>query len=272
MMGARETKSRVREFWNRRACGEVYARGADVRDRLDAQRAARFRLEPFILDFAAFEEGRDQDVLEVGVGLGADHWEWARSGPRSLSGVDLTRRAIGFTRSRLELEGLRSGLMVADAENLPFGDGSFDIAYSWGVLHHTPDTRRAIDEVWRVLRRGGTAKIMLYHRFSLTGLMLWARYALLGGKPLTGLTSVFAEQLESPGTQAFSLSEVRGLFGRWSQVSLRTELAPGDLLTGEAGQRHQGIALELARRIWPRRLIRQYLKRFGLFVLISARK
>jgi ubiquinone/menaquinone biosynthesis C-methylase UbiE len=57
-------------------------------------------------------------------------------------------------------------LRVADAEALPFADASFDLFYSHGVLHHTPDTARAISEAYRVLRPGGQAMVMLYHKNS----------------------------------------------------------------------------------------------------------
>jgi ubiquinone/menaquinone biosynthesis C-methylase UbiE len=116
------------------------------------------------------------DVLEVGVGMGADHLEWARHMPRSLSGIDLTERAIAHTATRLALYGLRSDLRVADAEKLPFRDASFDLVYSWGVLHHSPDTPRAVREVLRVLRPGGLARVMIYHAHSMVGYMLWLRY------------------------------------------------------------------------------------------------
>ena len=71
----------------------------------------------------------------------------------------------------------------ADAEHLPFPDDSFDIVYSWGVLHHSPDTPQAFSEAHRVLRPGGTLRAMIYHRPSIVGLMLWARYGFAAGRP-----------------------------------------------------------------------------------------
>ena len=178
-----EAKQAVHDFWERASCGEeAYARGGSSRERLEAQARARYELEPYIRQFARFESGRGLDVLEVGVGMGADHLEWARHMPRSLSGIDLTERAIAHTATRLALYGLRSDLRVADAEKLPFRDASFDLVYSWGVLHHSPDTSRAVREVLRVLRPGGVARVMIYHAHSMVGYMLWLRYALLAGR------------------------------------------------------------------------------------------
>lgn len=265
-------KSAVAEFWEQASCGEVYADGAAAREFYDSQSKARYELEPFIFGFAQFPEGRGRDVLEIGVGMGADHLEWAKSHPRSLTGIDLTERAVAFTRERLGIYGLSSDVRQGDAERLPFSDDSFDIVYSWGVLHHSPDTPRAVDEVYRVLRPGGAAKIMVYNRRSIVGLLLWIRYALLAGRPGRSLGEVYSEQLESPGTKAYTEQEIRRIFAKFSRVETSVQLSVGDLMEGAAGQRHQGAALAMAKRVWPRRIIRKLLPRYGLFLLISAVK
>ena len=113
---------------------------------------------------------------------------------------------------------------------------------------------------------------MIYHTWSLIGLMLWLRYALLRMRPFTSLKTLYARYLESPGTKAYSVSEARQLFAAFSDVRIKTVLTHGDLLSSDAGQRHQGMALNLARKIWPRRLIRRLLPNAGLFMLIEARK
>jgi len=205
------------------------------------------------------------------VGLGADHQRFAEAGAR-LTGIDLTPRAVEHTRRRLALFGLSSDLSVGDAEALEFPDASFDVVYSWGVLHHSPDTPGAIDEVWRVLKPGGIARIMIYHTWSMIGIMLWVRYALLRLRPWTSMRTLYARHLESPGTKAYSIAEARWLMRRFESVRIRTVLTHGDLLSSGAGQRHGGPALTMARALWPRRLIQTMLPRAGLFMLIEARK
>jgi len=265
-------KAAVQEFWNRASCGEVYAQGDSWRTQLEQQARVRYDLEPYIPEFARFEEGRGLDVLEVGVGMGADHLEWAKSEPRSLSGVDLTPRAVAHTSRRLGLYDLRSRLEVSDAENLPFPTDAFDLVYSWGVLHHSPDTPKAIREVWRVLRPGGRARVMIYHKYALVGYMLWLRYGLLAGRPGRGLADIYAHHLESPGTKAYTRDEAREMFGRFSKVEVATRLCFGDLLQGEVGQRHQDALLRTAKAVWPRWLIRRLLPGHGLALTIEATK
>lgn len=264
-------KKAVHDYWNAASCGEVlYLKGEDEAA-YRAQGRKRYELEPYIESFANFTEAAGRTVLEIGVGLGADHEQFAINGAH-LVGVDLTARAVEHTRKRLAAQGLSSHLQVADAENLPFADGSFDVVYSWGVLHHSPNTHKAIDEVRRVVRTGGDVRIMVYHKHSMVGYMLWIRYGLLTGRPWRSLSSIYAEYLESPGTKAYSVAEVRKMFSAFSEVKIRTVLTHGDLLESDAGQRHGGLILSLARKIWPRRLIRWLFPNLGLFMLIEAKR
>lgn len=264
-------KDLVRDFWNEASCGErLYLEGADADD-YRRQARHRYELEPYIVPFADFAGARGLKVLEIGVGLGADHQRFAESGA-TLTGVDLTERAITHVRHRLAASGLRSDLQVADAESLPFADGSFDRVYSWGVLHHTPDTPRAFREVLRVLKPGGDARIMIYHTWSIVGYMLWIRYALLRLRPTTSLRSIYARYLESPGTKTYTIPEARRLMTGFENVQVETVLTHGDLLSSAAGQRHRGPLLSIARAIWPRWLIRSLLAKHGLFMMIRGQK
>jgi SAM-dependent methyltransferase len=261
----------VKDFWEQAACGEALFLRGRTREDYERQARVRYALEPFIPPFAEFERWRARDVLEIGVGLGADHQKFAEAGAR-LTGIDLTQRAIELVRTRFEVMGLPSNLRVANAEALPFADESFDLVYSWGVLHHSPNTPGTIDEVFRVLRPGGEARLMVYHHQSLVGYMLWLRYALLGLHPLMTLRDIYSRYLESPGTKAYTRAQAAQLMARFTDVNLGVELTHGDLLTSAAGQRHRGPWLTLARLVWPRWFIRRYLRGHGLFLMIRATK
>lgn len=265
-------KECVKDFWNASSCGEtLYLKGGDLRDQFCNQLKKRYELEPFIIPFAEFSAWKGKKVLEVGVGLGADHQMFAQKGA-DLYGVDLTERAINRTSQRLKLFDLKSTLQVADAENLPFNDEEFDLVYSWGVVHHSPDTEKAVGEIYRVLKKGGKAKVMIYHKKSMIGYMLWLRYALLKFKPFTTLNTLYAKYLESPGTKAYSVEEAKKLFHRFGNLIIDTVLTHGDLLDSSAGQRHEGILLDIARKIYPKSLVKRLCSENGLFMLISAAK
>ncbi len=264
-------KQQVHDFWNEASCGEkLYLQGLD-RNAYETQSQRRYKLEPYILKFADFKNTYGKRVLEIGVGLGADHQHFAQAGA-DLYGIDLTERAIEHTQRRLTTFGLASQLTTGDAENLKFPDESFNLVYSWGVLHHSPDTLKAVSEVYRVLKRGGDARVMIYHKWCLVGLMLWFRYALLGLRPWLSLAQIYARYLESPGTKAYSVAQARQLFSSFGEVKIHTVLTHGDLLESGAGQRHQGGILSLARKIWPRKILKKFFPTWGLFMLIEARK
>ena len=159
-------KDRVRAFWQANPCGVKFADAAPGTRRfyelVEAHRYAKEWHIPAAADFAA---ARGLQVLEIGCGLGTDGAEFAKAGA-DYTGVDLTEAAVDLARKRFELSDLPGKFQTADAEKLDFADESFDIVYSHGVLHHTPDTAQAISEIHRVLRPGGRAVVMLYHRNS----------------------------------------------------------------------------------------------------------
>lgn len=193
-------KEEVARFWEAEACGERYG---------DEQVETRYRLEPEIATFADFPSGRDRDVLEIGVGMGADLIRWARAGAR-VTGIDLTERAVALTSDRLRAAGLTADVRVGDAENLPFPDASFDLVWSWGVLHHTPASTLALREAARVLRPNGRYAVMVYHRRSWVAAAAWTRFGLLRGRPAMSPTEAVTH-IESPGTRAFTAAELRTL-------------------------------------------------------------
>lgn len=265
-------KNDVHDFWNKSSCGEIYGDVGSALNYYQSHAKKRYELEPYIQKFAEFSSGNDKAVLEIGVGMGADHIEWAKAKPKALFGIDLTERAIEHTRKRLAIYEMTSSLSTGDAEILAFKDATFDIVYSWGVLHHSPDTGKAISDVYRVLKPGGHTKIMIYYKYSLVGLMLWTRYAILKGKLLTPLREIYSKHLESPGTKAYSMKEAHKLFHEFSDIHMSVQLSFGDLLLGEVGQKHKGILLKIAKALYPRWLVRTLFFKFGLYLLIEARK
>src|SRR5262245_24146788 len=166
MQKTEELKSRVHDFWQANPCGsKVSDEKIGTREFFDAVERHRYLTEWHIPEVVGFPRWSGSEVLEIGCGLGTDAINFGRAGAL-YTGVDLTEASIEIVRRRFELECLTANLRVADAEKLPFQDNSFDLVYSHGVLHHTPDTQRAIDEVHRVLKPGGTAMVMLYHKNS----------------------------------------------------------------------------------------------------------
>lgn len=159
-------KAQVQSFWQGSPCDSWFTdekQGTpDFYRTLDEH---RYQVHPRLHEAAGFEKARGKRVLEIGCGCGSEAERFARAGA-SYTAVDLTNAAVSITQRRFQLNGLNGCFTQGDAENLPFADGSFDVVYSHGVLHHTPDTPKTIREVHRVLAPGGRALIMLYYQNS----------------------------------------------------------------------------------------------------------
>ncbi|MDP8909313.1 MAG: class I SAM-dependent methyltransferase [Chloroflexota bacterium] len=187
----------------------------------------RDREQPWMAETFRWERFRGARVLEIGVGLGTDHRALARAGA-VLTGIDLTPRCIELTRRRFEQEGLRSDLQVMDAENVSFADDSFDVVYSFGVLHHIPSTERAFAEVRRVLRPGGLFVGGLYSResfFYAHVVLDWAlRFAFLR-QPLDHRLSAieYSTSDARPFVRLFGREELRALLleSGFDEVAIR---------------------------------------------------
>jgi len=161
-----ELKARVRAFWQAHPCGTKFS-DAEIGTRafFDRIEQHRYEKEWHIPQAADFAGAKGLRVLEIGCGVGTDGLQFARAGA-IYTGIDLTDASIELARKNFSSAKLPGEFRIADAEALDFGDESFDLVYSHGVLHHTPDISAAVREIHRVLKPGGRAIVMLYHRGS----------------------------------------------------------------------------------------------------------
>jgi ubiquinone/menaquinone biosynthesis C-methylase UbiE len=209
-------KSEVAKYWNKRACGTgVSSAEKFSREYFDEIEAYRYQVEPEIFSFAQFTRYRGQKVLEVGVGAGTDFLQWVRAGAKAY-GIDLTEEGVAHVKHRLDVYGLSAEeVRVADAENLPYKDEFFDLIYSYGVIHHSPDTIKALEEIIRCTKVGGTIKVMVYNKYSCAALYQYLRHALLKGKPLQSISSVMFNHQESLGTKVYSIGELKKILAKY---------------------------------------------------------
>ena len=125
---------------------------------------------PFQMSTYEFDKFSGKALLDVGCGNGFVAVGYARFGAH-VTAVDLTTKAVELTKQRFKVYGIDADkgghhFLQANAESLPFADESFDVVTCYGVIHHTTDTARAIDEIFRVLKPGGQLRLMVYHRNS----------------------------------------------------------------------------------------------------------
>ncbi len=203
-------KNEVKQYWNKGSCGtDTTQKTKFSYDYFEEIENHRYKVEQQIFSFAQFTRFHGQKMLEVGVGAGSDFLQWVRAGTQA-HGIDLTQEAVDNVRARLKIYGLEAAdLRVGDAENLPYPNNSFDLVYSWGVIHHSPDTEKCLAEIIRVTRPGGSIKVMVYNRYSFFTFYLWFNHALLKGKPFQTLSTILFNHQESLGTKGYTVSEIK---------------------------------------------------------------
>lgn len=212
-------KSELKDFWNKQTCGTASITNEKfTKEYFEEIEKLRYDLQPEIFNFAQFTRYHGKRILEVGVGAGTDFIQWIRAGAEC-HGIDLTPESIEHVKKRLELYNLNAeSLLVADAEELPFIDDYFDHVYSWGVIHHSPNTLKALDEIIRVLKPGGSAKIMIYNRHSLLAFFFWIKHALFKFKPWKSIAWVLWNHMESLGTKGYTIKEFETILSQKTQV------------------------------------------------------
>ncbi len=224
---------------------------------------------PWMKDIFKFDQYKGKKVLEIGVGTGTDHLQFAKAGA-ILTGVDITPKSIELTKRNLELHGYGSNLSVTDAENLPFEDRTFDIVYSFGVLHHIPDIQKAINEIHRVLSPNGKAIIALYHKYSLFWISVIIYDMILKKGFFKKTIRQRLSEIEISGKETkplvnlYSKKQVKKMFSKFKERKIYT--------------RHLDIRLSGRRinkflnLILVKRFLEGLSKRFGWYLIIEVKK
>lgn len=232
-MFAHKLKDKVHDYWNKEPCGTNVAKSEKyTKEYFEEIENYRYSLEPQIFSFAQFTRYHGKKVLEVGVGAGSDFIQWVRAGAIAY-GIDLTPEGIEHVKYRLELYELKAeNLKVADAEAIPYPNDFFDLVYSWGVIHHSPNTIKALEEIIRVTRPCGSCKIMVYNRHSLWAFFLWAQKALFRGRPWKSLSWCLYHFQESLGTKGYTRKELKNILCKYpiNRVKIVTYLTYADKL------------------------------------------
>ncbi len=159
----------VRRYWDARPCNIRHSlKPVGSKEYFDEVEARKYLVEPHIPRFAEFDRWAGKRVLEVGCGIGTDSINFARAGAH-LTAVDLSSESLQIARQRAEVMGVadRIEFVQANAEELTSTvGGTYDLVYSFGVVHHTPHPERALEQIRALVAPSGTLKLMVYHRHS----------------------------------------------------------------------------------------------------------
>lgn len=155
----------VFKFWNNRPCNIKHSdKEIGTRGYFDDVEKKKYHVEPHILEFADFCRWKNKKVLEVGCGIGTASISFLRQNA-VYTGIDLTDRAIEIAKKRIDVYNYNANLYVMDAEKeLP--PDTYDLVYSFGVIHHSIHPKRIIENVHRVLAENGEFRFMVYSKWS----------------------------------------------------------------------------------------------------------
>jgi ubiquinone/menaquinone biosynthesis C-methylase UbiE len=209
----------VRDYWNERPCNVRHsAMPVGTREYFDEVEARKYFVESHIRRFAEFERWRGKKVLEIGCGIGTDTINFARCGA-AVTAVELSENSLAIARQRAGVFGLQDRIRFyqGNAENLAdiIPSDTYDLVYSFGVIHHTPHPERVLQQVNRFTSSGSVLKLMVYNRRSwkVAGIVLW-----YGKGRFWRMRELIAEHSEaqtgSPVTYAYTRAEMQELLAR----------------------------------------------------------
>lgn len=160
------TPPTIKEFWNENPVGSNFVDYSSNKEFYEHYDEFRYRTEGHILKELDLIDFKDKKVLEIGLGQGADSMQIINRGA-DFYGIDLTEESIRRLKERFKIfNSPYESVTVADATQIPFADNFFDIIYTHGVIHHSPEIELIVKEIHRVLRPNGKCVTMLYHKNS----------------------------------------------------------------------------------------------------------
>jgi len=233
-------KDEVQKQWDDNPCGSQYVKEAAPHTLewfLEAERYRYVEYAPWMAETMEFARHAGKELLEVGAGMGTDLAQFAKHGA-IVTDVDLSSGHLALAKENFRLRGLEGRFVHQDAETLPFPDASFDVVYSNGVIHHTPNTQKVVDEIFRVLRPGGKAIIMVYAENSLyywRNLVGWL--GLKQGQLYSGsighVMSCSVEMTTTdsrPLVKVYTKPRIRRMFDRFERVTIdQRQLTAGEM-------------------------------------------
>jgi SAM-dependent methyltransferase len=171
------TIEEVKKFWNDRPCNIKHSsKELGTIEYFDEVELKKFRAEPHIIKFTEFPQWKNKKVLEVGCGLGTVGINFALNGA-DYTGVELSKESLEIAKKRFEVYNQSGKFYLGNAEELSsfVHIETYDLIYSFGVIHHSPHPEKIVSEIKKYMNENSVLKIMLYAKDS------WKNYMIDAG-------------------------------------------------------------------------------------------
>ena len=206
-------KQQIRNYWNKQVHDEKLTKNPvgtkDFFDDIYKYHFGKQNYLPKVIDYKSFA---NKKILGMGCGIGVDLLRFAKN-KAIVTGVDFAENQIKLAKKNFASHKLKGTFLVMDAENLKFKDNTFDVVFAHGILQYTPNPKKMVSEIYRILKPGGKALVAVYHTHS------WLNF-------VSKLTGTPLEHQHAPVFRTFSFNEVKELFNKFSSTKFFGERFP----------------------------------------------
>ncbi|TSC75478.1 MAG: type 12 methyltransferase [Parcubacteria group bacterium Gr01-1014_30] len=267
-----DTIEKVKEYWNSRPCNIKHSPSPiGTKQYFDEVEARKYFVEPHIPIFTDFSRWRGKKVLEIGCGIGTDTISFAREGAE-VTAVELSEKSLALAKTRAKVYNLESKIKfyLGNAEQLSkfVPVEPYDLIYSFGVIHHTPNPEKIMEEIKKYAKAGTVVKIMVYHKYSFK--VLWILFSFGKGAfwKINGLVVRYSEAKEhSPVTYTYSKKEAKELMKGFKITDMSVEHIFPYKISDYIKYKYTKVWYF---RFLPKSFFRQLERHFGWHLLITA--
>ena len=215
----------VKAFWDKRPCNIRHStKPTGTIEYFNEVEQRKYFVEPHIPSFAEFEKWQGKRVLEIGCGIGTEAINFARNGAL-LTIIELSKESLELTKKRFSVFGLTANFILGNAEdldNLLSNKDEFDLIWSFGVIHHSPNPKKILEKCKKFLKNDGELRIMVYSKISYKLFYLMKETGIWDFGSLDELISSYSEaQTGCPITYSYTLEDAKRLFSDFIVLDIR---------------------------------------------------
>lgn len=248
---------KIQEYWDARPCNKRHSQSEiGTVEYFNEVEARRYKIEPHNYAFAEFPLWKDKRVLEIGCGIGTDAINFMRHGA-DYTGIDLSKESLDLAQQRADVFGLKGKFVHGNAEDLVslIDKQTFDLIYSFGVIHHAPTPQHIVDHLPFYCHKDTIVKCMLYAKHSWKNILIEA-----------GLSQVEAQD-NCPKAETYTKEEVIEMFDKFNVIIKQDFIFPWQI--------DKYVNYEYEKEPWfenmPYEMLRAFEKKLGWHLLIEGK-
>jgi len=221
-----ESIEEVKNYWNSRPCNVKHSKKeVGTEEYFNEVESKKYFVEPHIKEIADFQKWEGKNVLEIGCGIGTDSISFARNGA-NISCFELSEESLNLCKKRFEVFKLQAEFFSGNAENISqiIPNKEYDLIYSFGVIHHTPNPENVIHEIKNFMGQNSEARIMLYSKYSWKTIENYLKYGYKFNFNFKKTVKYYAEaQLNCPVVHTYSFKEIKKLLKDFEVLDIRKD-------------------------------------------------